>query len=208
MPTKTSGAALALLEEQIPSKIFTRFVQAGRLVFIQFGKDAGKVAIISDIIDQCRLLVDGPTTGVPRQSMPIKRIKLTDFVFADFERGASSKQIEDMLKKEDLVAKWNASSEGVVHNAALARANLTDFERYKVRAIRKQRAYEINKLLAKDGVKRTDFGLRASLRKRKHTQKLCAQRLPTKKTEQRRAAALKAKSTGKRGARNQVAAAS
>eukprot|EP01068_Selenidium_serpulae_P003933 Selendium_serpulae@DN3348_c0_g1_i3.p1 len=168
MPSKASGSTLALLEEQIPSKIFSRFVQAGRLAFIQYGPDAGKLAIIVDIIDQCRLLVDGPTTGVTRQSIPIKRIRVTDFVLEDLERSSESKVIVDSLKKNDVIAQWNKSREGLRYNQNKARANLTDFERFKIRSIRKQRAYEVKKILDKAGTKKENFGIRIVPRRKKN----------------------------------------
>ena len=60
------------------SQGFTRFVEVGRAVLINYGDDHGKLAIIVDILDQNRVLIDGPTTGVPRQVYPLKRLSLTD----------------------------------------------------------------------------------------------------------------------------------
>lgn len=54
-------------------------VNLGRVVYINFGKDAGKIAVVVDIVDGKRLIVDGPTTGVPKQVINTKRIALTRF---------------------------------------------------------------------------------------------------------------------------------
>lgn len=64
--------------------LFKRFVEIGRVVQITFGPDAGKVATIVDVIDQNRVLVDGPEklTGVHRHEINIKRISLTDIKVA------------------------------------------------------------------------------------------------------------------------------
>ena len=37
------------------------------------------MAIIADILDDNRVLLDGPTSGVDREVYPIKRIYLTQF---------------------------------------------------------------------------------------------------------------------------------
>ena len=64
--------------------LFKRFVEIGRVVLISYGPDAGKLATIVDVIDQNRLLVDGPQalTGVHRHEINIKRITLTDYKVA------------------------------------------------------------------------------------------------------------------------------
>ena len=54
-------------------------IEAGRVVFINYGENSGKLAVIADILDTNRVLLDGPTTGVAREVYPIKRISLTGF---------------------------------------------------------------------------------------------------------------------------------
>merc|ERR1712168_418602 len=41
------------------------------------GPNKGKIAAIVNVIDQNRVLVDGPTSGVLRQAYPIKQLQLT-----------------------------------------------------------------------------------------------------------------------------------
>lgn len=64
--------------------LFKRFVEIGRVVLISYGPDRGKLCTIVDVIDQNRVLVDGPesVTGVHRHELNIKRIKLTDMKVA------------------------------------------------------------------------------------------------------------------------------
>ena len=57
--------------------MFKNFIQPGRVAYVNFGKDFGKVCVIVDIADSNRVLVDGPTTGFPRVLYPIKRLSLT-----------------------------------------------------------------------------------------------------------------------------------
>lgn len=59
---------------------YKRQVQVGRVALINYGPDAGKLCTIINIIDQNRVLVDGPeaVTGCHRHAVGIKRIALTD----------------------------------------------------------------------------------------------------------------------------------
>ena len=72
---------------------FTRFVEVGRVVLINYGPDSGKLATIIDIVDQNKCLVDGPETGVARQVIPYKRIALTDFT-VKVQRNARAKTLK------------------------------------------------------------------------------------------------------------------
>ncbi|EMH73394.1 60S ribosomal protein L14, putative, partial [Entamoeba histolytica HM-1:IMSS-B] len=49
--------------------VFSRFVEVGRVVLMKTGPFASKLAVIVEILDHNRVLVDGPQaiTGVPRQ---------------------------------------------------------------------------------------------------------------------------------------------
>merc|ERR1712098_446972 len=60
--------------EEMP---FKKFVEIGRIAVLNDGPNAGKIAAIVNVIDQNRVLVDGPTSGVLRQEFPIKRMQLT-----------------------------------------------------------------------------------------------------------------------------------
>ena len=61
---------------------FVRFVEIGRVCLITYGPDAGKLATIVNILDNNRVLVDGPMplTGVHRHAINLKRVQLTDIV--------------------------------------------------------------------------------------------------------------------------------
>merc|ERR1712071_495078 len=60
-------------------KTTQKLVQVGRVAYVAYGPDKGKLITIVDLIDTNRALVDGPTTGVRRQSMNIKSLYLTKF---------------------------------------------------------------------------------------------------------------------------------
>lgn len=55
-------------------------VEIGRVVLINRGRDTGKICLIVDVIDQNRVLVDGPSSGVQRKAVPFKSLSLTKFV--------------------------------------------------------------------------------------------------------------------------------
>merc|ERR1712166_708257 len=66
---------------------FTRHVEMGRVVIINYGADAGKLGMISDIIDQNRCMVYSPFTTLPRNEVGYKRLSLTDLT-VKLQRGA------------------------------------------------------------------------------------------------------------------------
>ena len=112
---------------------FSRFVQAGAVVVITFGPLAEKAAVISDIIDQNRVIIDGPTSDVPRQVINVKWLSLTDLRLTTIGRGASTKAIKAALAKDDVVGKWKSSPWGKSIEERQVRANLNDFERFQAR---------------------------------------------------------------------------
>jgi large subunit ribosomal protein L14e len=51
----------------------------GRVVYINFGPLAGKLAVVVDIVNGSRVIIDGPTLGVERQMISNKRLTLTRY---------------------------------------------------------------------------------------------------------------------------------
>eukprot|EP00930_Biecheleria_cincta_P065728 TRINITY_DN515_c0_g3_i1.p3 TRINITY_DN515_c0_g3~~TRINITY_DN515_c0_g3_i1.p3 ORF type:complete len:136 (+),score=27.67 TRINITY_DN515_c0_g3_i1:65-472(+) len=131
-------------------KMYTRFVQPGRLALITFGPCAGKMCTIVDIVDQKRVVVDGPeaVTGVRRHMMPIKRLSLTDLRM-EMRRGAREKTLKKALEKDEVMKKWSESAWGKKLQARDARKNMTDFDRFRVMVAKKKRAAAVKKALKK-----------------------------------------------------------
>merc|ERR1712056_89758 len=96
---------------------------------------------MGDIVDQKRVVVDGPesVTGVRRHMMPVKRLSLTDLK-STIPRGAREKTLKLALSKDDTMKKWSASSWGKKIAAKEARAQMTDFDRFKLMVAKKNRA--------------------------------------------------------------------
>ncbi|MES1912123.1 MAG: hypothetical protein MHM6MM_004451 [Cercozoa sp. M6MM] len=118
----------------------SRNVQIGRIVCVGFGEDYGKLAAIVDVIDHNRVLIDGPVdvTGMTRQSFPLKRLLMTNLKIK-IGRGARAKTIKKALAKEEIVAKFEKTSFAKKLAKQATRANLTDFERFKLMLAKQQK---------------------------------------------------------------------
>jgi large subunit ribosomal protein L14e len=114
-----------------------RFVEVGRVVMITFGPCAGKLAVIVDIIDHARVLVDGPSTGVPRMSVSFKRCALTSIV-VKIPRTIKTAGLTKALVKQDLDGMWQKTGWAKKLAVRELRTNLTDFDRFKLMVARKQ----------------------------------------------------------------------
>merc|ERR1719215_1763756 len=130
--------------------MFTRFVEPGRLALVTYGPCVGKMCTIVDIVDQKRVVVDGPEdlTGVRRHMMPVKRLSLTD-LRATIPRGAREKTLRTVLQKDDIMNKWSQTSWAKKLKAKEVRAGMSDFDRFKLMVARKKRASEVKGAMKK-----------------------------------------------------------
>merc|ERR1711907_834128 len=128
--------------------VFTRFVEVGRVVLINRGPDAGKLAVIVDVIDPNRVLVDGPSSGVARKPVNFKSLSLTDFKI-DIRVGQKTGRIAKAYNEADINGKWEATAWAKKLAQRKKRASLTDFERFVVKVNRQKRARAINSELKK-----------------------------------------------------------
>merc|ERR1719322_1457765 len=123
---------------------FQRFVEIGRVAVIQDGDSAGKIAAIVDVIDQNRVLVDGPCSGVLRQQMKIKNLHLTPIKIT-FPFSARTKVVRKAWEEEKVADKWAASSWAKRMAMKAKRRGLNDFDRFKLMKAKSAR----NKISAK-----------------------------------------------------------
>ncbi|KAH8913674.1 ribosomal protein [Atractiella rhizophila] len=119
---------------------FKRYVQVGRVVLLTEGKDSGKLAVIVEIIDHNRALIENPssTTPVPRQAYSYRRLLLTPLVLS-IPRAIGSAGLKKAWEKSDIPSKWESSTWAKKRLAQEKRKNMTDFERFEVRLLKKQR---------------------------------------------------------------------
>ncbi|KAH7922917.1 60S ribosomal protein L14, partial [Leucogyrophana mollusca] len=128
---------------------FKRFVEVGRVVLLKAGPSAGKIAVIAEIIDHNRAIIDGPLTDVPRQSFPYRHLTLTPLALTKLPRAAGSGVIRKQLEKEGTIAKWENSSWAKKRAAVEKRRSLNDFERFGVMLAKKARRDVVRKSVAK-----------------------------------------------------------
>ncbi|KAF8262348.1 60S ribosomal protein L14 [Lactarius quietus] len=126
---------------------FTRFVEVGRVVLLKSGPQAGRIAVIVEIIDHNRAIIDGPTTGVPRQSFPYRHLTLTSLTVPSLPRSAGTGTVKKYVEKADVVSKWDSSAWAKKRAAAGKRRTLTDFERFQVLVHKKARRDKVRKVL-------------------------------------------------------------
>ena len=142
---------------------FSKFVEIGRVAVLGDGPDSGKIAAIVNVIDQNRVLLDGPTAGVVRQSYPIKKLHLTPLK-VNFAFNASTKIVRKEMEAEKVCkllifptlsdadncvlqvqAAWESSTWAKRMAIKKLRNGLNDFDRFKLRKAKSAR----NKIVAK-----------------------------------------------------------
>ena len=104
--------------------------------------------VIVDILDSNRVLVDGPSCGINRLVMNVKRIALTKMTI-DIERGASKQDVASKYKEADIDGKFAASGWGKKLDRKKKRANLDDFGRFKVMVARMKKSRQVSAALRK-----------------------------------------------------------
>ncbi|ORY92519.1 ribosomal protein L14-domain-containing protein [Leucosporidium creatinivorum] len=123
---------------------FKRYVEVGRVVLLNDGPSSGKLATIVEIIDHNRALIEGPVTGVPRQSFAYRRLTLTPFVLKKLPRAAGTTTVKKVWEASEVSAKWEASSWAKKRAAQQARRNTSDFDRFEIMLLKKQRRRLVN----------------------------------------------------------------
>jgi large subunit ribosomal protein L14e len=129
-------------------------VQVGRIVMLNDQhEDAGKLAAIVEIIDHKRVLVEGPSSEasqvVLRKPVQLSKCLLSKLVIANLPRGSRHATVKKFWEKEEIDAKRKESHWYKRRTQVQARKNLTDFERFKVMRLQKQRTFEVRKAFAK-----------------------------------------------------------
>lgn len=141
-----------IISPPVWSQTFTRFVQSGRIALVNYGPELNKLVVIVDLLDQNRVLVEGPSAGVKRQVISVKRLALTSILIEDLPRGAPTADVKEKYESADVDKKFAASSWGRKLDRKAKRANLDDFGRFKVMVARMKKskaiAVEMEKLKA------------------------------------------------------------
>lgn len=100
-----------------------------------------------------QVLVDGPSADpklvVPRQSLPLAKCLLSQFVIEGMSRGARNGTVKKLWEKAEIDAKWKKSNWAMKRDRLQRRKALSDFDRFKVMRLKSQRRFEERKALAK-----------------------------------------------------------
>jgi large subunit ribosomal protein L14e len=113
--------------------VFQKFIQLGGVVFLPA---TGTIGTIVNIIDNNRLLLDDG--NCKRSVANIKDIKVTSFKLK-LCQGARPGTVKKAWAAADMSGKWAASSTAKNLVIKARRANLTDFERFKLMRLKQAR---------------------------------------------------------------------
>ena len=119
--------------------VFKRFVEIGRVIIINYGPLTGKLAVIVDILTTTKIIVQGLKGGVRRQELSLRRVTLTDYKI-EIKRGAKRAEVLKAIEDYKLEEKFKKSNFAKKTELRQKRANLTDFDRFKVMRLRQKRA--------------------------------------------------------------------
>lgn len=85
-----------------------------------------------------QILVDGPTSGVPRQALSLAHVTLTPLVIAKLTRGARSTALTKKWNESSIDEKWAKSAWAKTIKSREIRWGLSDFQRFQVLILKKQ----------------------------------------------------------------------
>jgi len=120
-----------------------RNVEVGRVAVCTYGPDYGKSMVITDVVDQARVVVmgvDGMLSDIKPKSFPIKRLHLTSIRVPKMsQRGHRLKKVKSLVGASIDDIKNMLGEDRVVKQISKRRAKtgLSDFQRFKAWAEKK-----------------------------------------------------------------------
>ena len=119
--------------------VFRRFIEVGRVIIVNYGPLYGKLAVIVDVLTTTKVLIQGLKGGIKRQELSLRRVTLTDYKL-DIKRGAKEAEVFKAIEDFKLEDKFKQSTYYKKNEIRQKRANLTDFDRFKVMRLRQKRS--------------------------------------------------------------------
>ncbi len=101
-------------------------------------------------------IIDSPTTGVSRQAFPFKHLTLTKLSVPGLPRGAGSTAVKKFFDRAGVAEKWSQSGWAKKRAAVKTRRSLSDFDRFNVMLLKKQRRNVLSPAVKKAWPKRRD----------------------------------------------------
>lgn len=105
-----------------------------------------KIAVIVNVIDHSRVLVDGPE--IERQVLTFKNCLLTNIKF-DLPLNSGTKTVLAKWEKAEITAKWEKGGWFAKLKQKEIRANTSDFDRFKRSILRRKAKTITDKFAAK-----------------------------------------------------------
>jgi large subunit ribosomal protein L14e len=113
---------------------------------VTYGPDYGKLAVIVEIVDHGRVLVEG--AEVKRQVLSFKRVSLTA-IKINIPRAIGSVKLLAQVEKQDIKGQFAKTSWAKKIDVREKRQSLNDFDRFKVMLARKKTSTVVGKKFAK-----------------------------------------------------------
>jgi len=117
-----------------------RYLQAGRICSIVYGKDAHRLVCVVDFIDRNRVLIDGARgtlSKIKRCSYPIRWLQVTKYRLP-LKRDTPEIPLVKAVKASKVKSVWRQSSAGRRDLCVRSRENLDDFGRFKLHYLKGQ----------------------------------------------------------------------
>jgi large subunit ribosomal protein L14e len=113
---------------------------------VTYGPDYGKLAVIVEIVDHGRVLVEG--AELKRQVLNFKRVNLTS-IKINIPRAIGSAKLLAQFEKQDVKGQFAKTSWAKKLDQRQKRKSLTDLDRFKVMLARKKKSTVVGKKFAK-----------------------------------------------------------
>lgn len=94
-------------------------------------------------------IVDGPSSGVPRQTIAYRHLTLTTHIVPKLARGAGTGAVRKQFDASGVATKWASSAWAKKRAAVSARRATSDFDRFKVMLLKKARRDVVRKAVKK-----------------------------------------------------------
>jgi large subunit ribosomal protein L14e len=113
-------------------------LELGRVVYVNYGPMSGKAAVVVDIIDGSKVVIDGPGLGIQRQAITTKRLELTKFRVGSFSKGDKRSALQKKIEEFGVQKRFDSCGVGKRIVKQKRRAQLGDFDRFQAMVLRRR----------------------------------------------------------------------
>lgn len=87
-------------------------LELGRVVYVNYGPDAGRIGVVVDIVNGNKVIVDGPSMGITRKAISVKRLELTKFRVPGVTVKDSTGSLKKKIDETNVLKKFNETGLG------------------------------------------------------------------------------------------------